>query len=113
MIKDMKKKGMSNKKIAEAFELMGIKADMTDKTDKAASAIPKPAERLKLGGTPFKSKVTTHVGFDREPAPKSTEVTKHTNTVKDVRDAIVKAAKIDMKDKAPGAGESPSMPKTK
>jgi hypothetical protein len=96
--------------IEESIELKAVKADMKDKTEKAHSPVGKAKDKLNLEGKPVKQTGPEHKGFDREDK-KVGLVTKDTNTVKSVKDAIVKAAKVDVKDKAPGAGQSPAMPK--
>jgi hypothetical protein len=99
--------------IEEAMELTPVKADMKDKTAKAASpVVANKGAGIKLGGTPVKTIDKGHKGFEKENGPKVKEVTKDTNTVKDAKSALKKVS-TDMKDKAPKAGESPAMPKGK
>ncbi len=96
--------------IDESAELVAVKADVKDVTSKEKSPVAKQKDRLHLEGKPVKIIDKGHKGFDREDK-KVGEVTKHTNTVKSAKDAIVKAAGVKTKDMAPGAGEAPAMPK--
>lgn len=96
--------------IEESVELTNVKVDVKDKTAKAFSPVGKAKDRLNLEGKPVKQTGAIHNDFNREDK-KVGLVTKDTNTVKNVKDAIVKAAKVDTKDKAPGAGPSPAVPK--
>lgn len=101
---------MHDDAIEESVELTNVKVDVKDKTAKTFSPVGKPKDKLNLEGKPVKTTGSTHKGFEREDK-KVGLVTKDINTVKSVKDAIVKAAKVDVKDKAPGAGPSPAVPK--
>jgi hypothetical protein len=97
-------------KLDEATQLKAVSVDSKDKTKATKSAIPAQKPALDLGkgkAAPVVQKGPTVKGYNAEKNTVPT-VTKDTNTVKG---QILKAAKVDMKDKAPGAGKSPAMPK--
>lgn len=97
--------------VMEAIELDKVKVDMKDKTGKQASPVASQKSRIDLGGHSVKITGKGHTGYAREEMKPKGEVTKHNNTVKSGKDAIVTAKKVDTKDNAPHAGKSPAMPK--
>ena len=91
--------------VTEGLELSKVTADMKDKTVKAKSLVASQKARVDFGHG--KAVVSNKKG-EKPAEVKVGEVSKHTNTIKG---EILKAAKTELKDKAPDAGKSPAMPK--
>ena len=102
----------SDDDLEESFDLDKVAVSkMTDEAPgKGKSPVANPAAKMDLGGKPVKIVDKGHKGFERETKLVD-KYTKHTNVLPGKASAALTKVSVDSKDKAPGAGPTPSASK--